>query len=211
MKAVAPELAVFKARLALAALWLAAATALAQSSEPATLAAPTADDVARTFVSACVLNEGRGAAVTDWALVQGFQTVDPLHEHAALPLLDGAPGHVLVMPGSGGAVLLAVAQGDRCVVWAERQPGPALRLALLRELAALAGQGARLQTEVDRNLERAGGWRNLLQWRYRRVGGTQELSLGAVTTLGDAPAAQALNLAPARPAPSRDPDGAPLR
>lgn len=193
----------------------AAAPAVAQglAGEAQTQAEAALDpaDVARAFVAGCVQTEGRSAAVVDWALVQGWGPIDPWQEDAARPLLDGAAGHVLVMPGSRGGVLLAVTQDDRCVFWAERLRGPVLRLAVLRELELLSSHGARLKIEVDRNLERAGGWRNLLQWRYRRLGGVREFNIGAVTTLGDAAAAQALNLAPAQPAPVRDPDGLPLR
>jgi hypothetical protein len=50
--------------------------------------------------------------------------------------------------------------------------------------------------------------------RYRRVGGSQDFGVGAVTTLTTAPAAQALSLAPLPSrldAPATDPMGLPAR
>jgi hypothetical protein len=168
-------------------------------------------NVARAFVQACLLNEGQPAAAVDWALAQGFEPLDPLRGNAD-ELLAGQPGSVLVAPGSQGRVLLAVAEGQRCTVWAEQAAGPSLKLAMAAALGELAAKGARLQVEVDRPIEHAGAWRNQTQWRYRAVGARNEFSIIAVTTLLPAPATQALNLAPARSlGPAYAPDGLPAR
>jgi hypothetical protein len=50
-----------------------------------------------------------------------------------------------------------------------------------------------------------------MQWSYRRAGGSKDLRLGAATTIGAAPAAQALQLAPLPEAPAYQPDGQPTR
>ena len=177
------------------AAFVAATSVSAQTAAPA---AVTPADVARLFVAACVRHEGRAVEVIDWALAQGFAPAGDPRSAPLPPLLDGSAGAVLALPVGGGNVLLAASDGDRCTLWAERQSGPALRMHLQRELDALARGGARVRIETDRNLVAAGQWRNLRQWRYRHPGATGELTLGAVTTLVDAPAEQALNLAPVR-------------
>ena len=50
-----------------------------------------------------------------------------------------------------------------------------------------------------------------MQVRFRRVGGSQDFGLGAVTTLGEQAGAQALRLEPAPTAARFDPDGVPAR
>lgn len=179
---------------------LAAAAAIVAQPSPKSSATPAA--TAALFVAACVRHEGRAGPVIDWALARGFGPVSELPADRPPPLLLGsAAGTMLVMPGSAGDVLLAASEGDRCTVWAERQAGPTLRLALQRELDALKAQGARAAVQTERNLMHAGQWRNVMQWRYRAAGSVQELDIGAVTTLGGAAAEQALHLTPAGAAP----------
>ena len=173
--------------------------------EPAGLA-PEA--VARVFEQACVSTEGRPAAAIDWALSQGFEPVDPMR--ASEGLLDGKQGTVLVAPATEGRVLLVAAE-DQCSVWAERTPGPPLRLAMAALVGRLEGKGAKLQVVVNRSVERSGAWRNQAQWRYRAVGAGQDLGLGSVTTLNDGPGTQVLHLAPLPRPPAYAPDGTPLR
>lgn len=152
--------------------------------------------VVKTFVQGCIGHAGDAAAVTDWALAQGFEPVQGEQQHSMQELLQGDRGSVLQAPRSAGQLLLAVGQAGRCVVWAEGQDGPSVRLGLLRELSALAGRGARSRIDNDRTVEAGGLWRNLTQWRYRASPSAPELRLGAATTLGVLPAAQALHLAP---------------
>ena len=171
---------------------------------------PTADAVVRVFLDACVLNEGQSASVIDWALAQGYEPLGPLRTGAE-DLLGGAAGAVLAAPGSGGRVLLAAGNDRRCIVWAESTNGPRLRGAFQKMVSDLGCRGARVQSVIDRNLTSAGTWRNQLQWRYRRVGGSEDFGLGSATTLGAAPSAQLLHFAPmTRPAPPY-PDGTPSR
>lgn len=169
------------------------------------------EQAVRAFVDGCIEHEGQIAAVTDWALAQGWVPVDPLQEAAARPLLEGAPGQVLQASRRSSVLLLAVSAVGRCVVWASDQDGPLVRLALLRAIATLSARGARARIEVDRTVEHDGAWRNVMQWSYRRPGGSKELRLGAATTIGAAPAAQALQLAPLPEAPAYQPDGQPTR
>ncbi|HET7795122.1 MAG TPA: hypothetical protein VFL64_17195, partial [Rhizobacter sp.] len=105
--------------------------------------------------------------------------------------------------------LLAAAAGRQCTVWVDQMAGPLLRNAVIEALQSLTSKGARLQLQVDRNFERAGAWRNQMQWRYRAVGASGDLGLGAVTTLSDTPATQALNAAPLPTTPAFAPDGMP--
>ncbi|MBX3622429.1 MAG: hypothetical protein KF891_20885 [Rhizobacter sp.] len=185
--------------------------AQAQAPAEAALSAwATPTGVARTFVEACVLTGAEEGAAVDWALAQGFEPVDPMRGNMD-GLLAGQPGSVLAAPGTRGFVLLAAATGRQCTVWADHLAGPALRFAVMEALSVLAGKGARLQLGVDRNFERAGAWRNQMQWRYRAVGATGDLGLGAITTLGDGPATQALNAAPLPATPAFAPDGLPTR
>lgn len=170
----------------------------------------TPQGVARLFQQACVLKGGEAAAAVDWALSEGFEPADALRGNVE-SLLSGQPGSVLAAPGTSGRVLLAVAQGRQCTVWADQMQGPALRIAMIEMLAVQASKGARVQMHADRNLERAGAWRNQTQWRYRAVGVVQEMGLGAVTTLSDAPATQALQAAPLVATPAFSPDGVPTR
>ena len=99
------------------------------------------------------------------------------------PLLGGQPGNVFAMPDAAAPVLLAVTTDRRCAVWAERMSGPSLRRAFQQATAQLATRGARVQTVLDHTVERAGAWRQHLQIRYRRVGGSQDFGIGAVTTV----------------------------
>ena len=177
--------------------------------EPAR-ASSSPQSVVQVFLNACVQNDGQPAAVVDWALANGFEPLDGTRTGAD-DLLGGEPGSVLVVPGSAGQVLLAVSQGQRCVVWAEQMSGPALRNAFQKMTSSLGFKGAKLQTVVDRNLATAGVWRNQSQWRYRRAGGEQDFGLGSATTLVDAPHAQLLHFAPLPPAAPPAPDGLPAR
>ena len=194
---------------------LAAALVAAGSGLPAVGAigddAVGPEQTVRAFVDGCIAHDGEIAAVTDWALAHGWVPVDPLQEASARPLLEGAAGQVLQASRRSSALLLAVSAAGRCVVWASDQDGPLVRLALLRAIAALSARGARARIEVDRTVEHEGAWRNVMQWSYRRPGGSKELRLGAATTIGAAPAAQALQLAPMPDAPTYQPDGQPTR
>ena len=173
-------------------------------------AAPAAQAVVQVFLDGCVLNEGQASAVVDWALAQGFEPLDPLRTGAE-DLLSGAAGTVLAVPGSGGRVLLAAGVDRRCIVWAEQTNGPRLRGAFQKMVADLGAKGARVQPVIDRNLSTAGTWRNQTQWRYRRVGGSEDFGLGSATTLAATAGTQLLHFAPmARPAPPY-PDGMPSR
>jgi hypothetical protein len=188
-----------------------AVCAQAQSAtEPALSPWATPQGVARIFQQACVLTGAEEGAAVDWALSQGFEPVDPLRGNMD-GLLSGQPGSVLAAPGTRGFVLLAAATGRQCTVWVDHMAGPPLRFAVMAALSALEGKGAKLQLGVDRNFERAGAWRNQMQWRYRAVGASGDLGLGAITTLGDSPATQALNAAPLPATPAFAPDGLPTR
>ena len=169
----------------------------------------TPKGVAAVFQQACLRTEAQNDAAVDWALTQGFEPLDAL-SGSATDLLEGQPGTVLMAPGSEGRVMLVVTQDRRCTVWGQRISGPTLRLAMAELLGRIGTGGARVQLQLERNIERSGAWRNQMQWRYRAVGGSLEFGLGAVTTLNAAPATQALNMAPwqaAGPAP----DGMPSR
>ncbi len=184
--------------------------ALAQAG-PAPLSAwATPQGAARIFVQACVQTSAEEGAAVDWALAQGFEPVDPARGSME-GLLAGQPGSVLAAPGTRGQVLLAAATGRQCTVWAEQMPGPPVRTAMQEALGQLSSRGAKVQLGVDRNFERAGAWRNQLQWRYRAVGASGDLGIGAITTLGDAPGTQGLNVAPLPATPAFAPDGLPAR
>jgi hypothetical protein len=193
-----------------AVLFSGIASAQATPTEAPLSAWATPQAVARTFQQACVLTGGEETAAVDWALAQGFEPADALRGNVD-GLLSGQPGSVLAAPGTRGRVLLAAATGRQCTVWVDQMAGPALRTAVMEALNALTSKGARLQLGVDRNFERAGAWRNQLQWRYRAVGTTLDLGLGAITTLSDNPATQALHLAPLPATPAFAPDGLPTR
>jgi hypothetical protein len=170
----------------------------------------TPQGVARVFQQACVLTAGDSGAAVDWALAQGFEPADALRG-SMQGLLSGQPGSVLAAPGTQGRVLLAAAQGQQCTVWADQTPGPALRAAVAEMLGQQSSKGAKVQMQADRNLERAGAWRNQTQWRYRAVGTTQDLGIGTVTTLSDNPGTQAVHMAPLPATPAFAPDGLPTR
>jgi hypothetical protein len=159
----------------------------------------TPKGIAQVFQQACIRTEAQTEAAVDWALTQGFEPLDVLmgsvHE-----LLEGQPGAVLAAPGSQGRVILVVTSDRRCTVWAQRANGPALRIALGDAIGRLTASGARVQLQLERNIERSGVWRSQQQWRYRAVGGSLEFGIGAATTLTAAPATQALNIAPLQPA-----------
>lgn len=177
-----------------AAVAIAAAPAAAQPADGDGVATP--EQVAQAFVDGCLLTEGELTPAVDWAINAGWLPADASAVDVR-PLLGGQAGTVLAMPGTAHGVLLAVTADRGCTVWAERLPGPALRAAFQLALAQLARRGARLQPVLDRSVERAGAWRQHLQLRYRRVGGSLDLAVGAVTTLTPAPAQQALHLSPA--------------
>ncbi len=189
------------------AVCLAGGGALAQT-ESAAWHSPQA--VARLFQQACVLNNREESGAVDWALSEGFAPADTLQGNLD-GLLSGRPGSVLAAPGSGGRVLLVSAQGRLCTVWAEQLPGPAVRAAVAATLAGLPGRSERLELMLDRSVERAGAWRNQLQWRYRVPGDTGSMALGAVTTLSTAPGTQALHAEPLPATPAYAPDGVPVR
>ncbi|KNZ34279.1 MAG: hypothetical protein AD742_02555 [Methylibium sp. NZG] len=185
--------------------WPPAAPAAAPATSP-----PTAELVVQIYLDACVQHEGQSGAAIDWALARGFEPLDPLRTGAE-DLLSGAAGAVLAAPGTAGRVLLAAGEDRRCIVWAEQTNGPRLRTAFQRMVGELGAKGARVQPVIDRNLNSAGSWRNQLQWRYRRVGGSEDFGLGSATTLAAGTGTQLLHFAPmARVAPPY-PDGMPSR
>ena len=157
-----------------------------------------------------MLTGGEEPAAVDWALSQGFEPVDKQRGDMN-GLLSGQTGSVLAAPGTQGHVLLAAAQGRLCTVWADQMSGPAVKLAMVELMGMLSAKGARIQAQPDRNIERAGAWRHQMQWRYRAVGVTQELGVGAVTTLSDAPGTQALHIEPLQATPAFAPDGLSIR
>ncbi len=187
-----------------------AARANAPVAQPAPAAAAT---IVRVFFDACVAHEGDSMKTVDWAINQGFEP-DFARGGAAEALLQGQPGTVLALPGSASTVLLAIDLDRRCTVWAERGDGPAVRADFVKAMNALAVKGARVQPAQERTVERGGAWRMQLQMRLRRIGGSQDFGVGAVTTLTAQPAAQALSLAPIPSrldAPATDPMGLPAR
>lgn len=167
------------------------------------------DAVARMFQEACLDRAGQASAVIDWALERGFEPIDPIRGSAD-ELLSGETGTVLAAPSSGSRVLLA-GGSTRCTVWVEGVAGGPVRMALMRMLSVLPLKGGRLQAQVDRQIEKAGSWRSQQQWRYRAPGAVHDLAIGAVTTLSDAPGAQAINMTPLPPSSGFGPDGMPVR
>lgn len=178
--------------------------------EPPLSAWATPQGVARTFAQACIVTGAEEAAAVDWALAQGFEPAEMTRGNVD-GLLSGNPGSVLAAPGTQGRVLLAAATGRQCTVWVDQMPGPALRTAVAEAVSVLAGKGNRVQLQADRNFERAGAWRNQMQWRYRAVGASGDMGLGAITTLSDNPGTQALHAAPMPATPAIAPDGMPTR
>jgi hypothetical protein len=180
---------------------------------PPQTAPAAAARIVSVFIDGCVAHEGDSMKTVDWAINQGFEP-DFARGGAAEALLQGQPGTVLALPGSASTVLLAIDLDRRCTVWAERSDGPAVRADFVKAMNALASKGARVQPAQERTVERGGAWRMQLQMRLRRVGGSQDFSVGAVTTLTAQPAAQALSLAPMPTrldGPSTDPQGLPVR
>jgi hypothetical protein len=167
----------------------------AQESPDADRPHTAAERIAQAFVEGCVLTEGEMTPAVDWAVNAGFLPVDTLAVDVR-PLLAGQAGTVLAMPDTAAPVLLAVTADRGCTLWAERLPGPPLRSAFVKAVARLAAGGARVQPLLERTVERAGALREQLQMRYRRVGGSKEFAIGAVTTTSAAPAQQALHLSP---------------
>lgn len=219
----ADRLAATRAAAALTALLIASVAAVptaaraqnpfvdaARADAPPRGEAPDAATIVKAFVDGCIANEGDLVVATDWALGQGFEPVDPLKSDPQ-QLLNGQPGIVLAMPGTGGQVLMAVAADRRCMFWTERALGPGVRNALRQTLTEMGTKGAQVQTLVERAIERAGAWRQHEQLRYRRVGGSQDFLVASVTTLSPRPGAQALSFAPYAAGPARDPDGHPAR
>jgi len=165
--------------------------------------------VVRWFEQACVVTQGQAGAAVDWALSNGFEPVDPMRGGADT-LLDGKPGTVLMAPGSGGLVMLA-ATDSQCSLWMEQQEGPPVRAALAAMVGDFTAKGAKARVEIDRNLERAGAWRGQVQWRFRGVGWSRDVGVGAVTTLANSPGTQVLHVVPLAKAVNHAPDGMPLR
>ncbi len=182
----------------------------APAAVPETSAWALPQGVAQLFQQGCIQHEAQAEAVVDWALSQGFEPADPMRGSVD-SMLSGQAGSVLVAPGTGGRVMLAAADKQHCTVWAERMNGPSLRAAMAEMLAQQATRGMKVQVQADRNVERAGAWRNQMQWRYKGVGATQQFGLGAVTTLPAAPGTQALHMEPMAATPGFAPDGVPAR
>lgn len=172
------------------------------ADDPKSLQTP--QGVANIFYQACLRHVAHSEAAVDWALTQGFEPLDALGG-SGYELLEGQPGNVLAAPASEGRVMLVVTFERRCTVWAQRISGPQLRLAMAEVMDRLASAGHRVTRDFERNIERSGAWRNQTQWRFRAVGVVGEFGVNAVTTLGTAPATQALNMAPWQ-APAVGPD-----
>ncbi|WP_119154803.1 NMCC_0638 family (lipo)protein [Caldimonas tepidiphila] len=160
------------------------------------------EQVVRAFVEACVDQGGEVGPAIDWALNHGFEPLDPEGRDGSdgHALLGGRPGVVFATPEAATRVLLAVTQDNTCTVWAERAAGTSTQDAFVKALESMGARGAQLRRETDRTLERAGAWRRQLEYRFRAVPGSRDYRLGAVTTLTESPAAQALHLAPLQPA-----------
>lgn len=165
--------------------------------------------IVRWFEQACIATQAKPGAAIDWALSNGFEPMDPMRGSTET-LLGNKPGTVLVAPDAGGDVMLA-ASDTQCSLWIERQEGPPLRVALASMVGQLTAKGARAQVQVERNLSQAGAWRSQVQWRYRGVGASHDLGIGAVTTLTTTPGTQVLNAAPLANAVRYAPDGVPVR
>jgi hypothetical protein len=161
-------------------------------------------------VDACLAHEGRLQGVVDWALTAGFVPQDA-SSSSARALLGERTGAVLSPSGAEARVLLAVDDARQCVLWVERGSGPAMRAAWLAAMAQRQGKGEHFELEAERRVERGGAWRQQGQWRWRRMGVLDELTVGAVTTFSDMPAAQVLRLAPAVPAMADAPTIMPAR
>ena len=155
-------------------------------SAPASREPASPQALVRWFEQACVVTQGQAGAAVDWALSNGFEPVDALRGGADT-LLDGKPGTVLMAPDSGGQVMLA-ATDAQCSLWTEQQEGPPLRAALAAMVGELTAKGGKARVEVERNLERAGAWRGQVQWRFRGLGWSRDVGVGAVTTLANTPA-----------------------
>ena len=183
------------------------------NAEALPVAPAAADAIVRAFFEGCVAHEGDSIRTVDWAINQGFEPIDA-HEGVGATLLSGQPGTVMKMPDSATPVLLAIDLDKRCTVWAELSDGPAVRAEFAKAMSALAAKGARVRPLQERTVERGGAWRMQVQVRYRRDGGSQEFSIGAVTTLSAQPTAQVLNAAPLASrldVPVTDPMGEPAR
>lgn len=176
---------------------------------PAGRDAISADTIVRWFEQACIATQAKPGAAIDWALSNGFDPMDPMRGSTET-LLGDQPGSVLVAPDSGGDVMLA-ASDAQCSLWVERQEGPPLRVALASKVGQLTAKGAKAQVQVERNLSQAGVWRSQVQWRYRAVGASRDLGIGAVTTLTNTPGTQVLNAAPLANAVRYSPEGIPVR
>ncbi|AKJ28371.1 NMCC_0638 family (lipo)protein [Caldimonas brevitalea] len=167
-----------------------------------------AQSIAKAFVQGCVLTEGELTGATDWALSAGYEPRDAGAPEAQT-LLDGQAGSVFALPDPTFKLYLVVMSGGRCTVWAEGAVGPAVQQEFQKAMGELSAKGARVQKSGERTIERAGAWRQQLQLRYRRVGGSQDLGLNVVTTVDDRPGVQALHLARVSAAPTHEPDGQP--
>lgn len=170
----------------------------------------TPQGVANIFQQACLRTGAQAEAAIDWALTQGFEPLDALGG-TGYELLEGQAGNVLRAPGSEDRLLLVVTHDQRCTVWAQRISGPQLRLAMAEVMDRLGTSGARVTRDFERNIERAGAWRNQTQWRFRALRGSPEFGVSAVTTLSTTPATQALNMAPWQALVGPAPDGLPAR
>ncbi len=186
----------------------ASAQGLVFPDDPRSLFTPPA--VANVFAQACLRTGAQAEGAIDWALTQGFEPLDALGG-TGYELLEGQPGNVLRAPGAEDRLLLVVTHDQRCTVWAHSVSGPQLRLAVAEVMGRLSTGGARVTRDFERNIERGGAWRNQTQWRYRPVRANAEFGVSAVTTLGTAPATQALNMAPWQAPVGPAPDGLPAR
>lgn len=191
-------------------MWAGAAFAqgLVLPEDPKSFFTPTG--VANVFLQACLRTGAQAEAAVDWALTQGFEPLDALGG-TGYELLESQPGNVLRAPGSEDRLLLVVTHDQRCTVWAHRVSGPQLRLAMAEVMDRLGTGGSRVTRDFERNIERAGAWRNQTQWRSRAQRGSAEFGVSAVTTLSATPATQALNMARWQASVGPAPDGLPSR
>lgn len=185
------------------------------ASAPASAAAAggegfNARSLVQIFVDACMATGGSLQPAVDWAVTQGFQPLDA-EATGSRALLDDRPGSIFSPPGLEGRVMLAIASGGHCLVWADRAHGPGVRLSLQAALGERASRGDRLEVEVDRKVERPQGWRQQTQWRLRPAGQAAGLQVGLLNTLTDLPAPQVMRLQAVAATPAFAPDGLPQR
>jgi hypothetical protein len=161
------------------------------------------------FERACIATDGQNESAIDWALSNAFEPIDEPRVSAGT-LLNGEAGTVLAAPKTQGHVMLAVGS-NQCAVWAENTSGPPLRAAFLSKVKTFGAKGNQIKPVFDRNVQRAGAWRNQSKWRFQSTGSTKRWDLNTVTTLVESPGTQVLRLSvlPGNLESKYAPDGVP--